>query len=493
MGLIYSSADSAQLISALRSNIQSAKETTSQLTSGSQRIISAVDGRTLAGAAYTAGKGLFSDLIIPTISRVTNAFNQLEQDLQRYQSADGIIKGEGSYLDEDIIKRKIELKRAQKSSALTSVSTLTSQIKLANTPEMSSYIRSTQREMNRLADSLEEEIRQLQKKLEALHTFSSSTSGLFTNSLNDLKVSMQGVTVLSKTIVMNTGNYILPQGKDKSWFTEQKDIAKIEEEKFQIAKGNKKKQWVSYLSRFMYVEDPNHITPEELRFNEQYKDKLFPKEEFEGDKDLTLIIAEAIRDGIDPFTGRELDWMTKASLALFAISLVAPGKFSKGKYKAKMPSRVKVQNGKVVNSTTGKIVQNNHKLPQGSTIKNTLPSGRPKLANTTHPKTGIKFNSRGYPEFKSEYRMKLDSSDYLKSRGTHFRRANNSLYKEIQNNSNLKQKFTNQDLELLKSGKTPKGYTWHHHQDTGVMELVDAKIHKETGHSGGFSLWGPGN
>ncbi len=370
MGLIYSSADSAQLISALRSNIQSAKETTSQLTSGSQRIVSAVDGRTLAGAAYTAGKGLFSDLIIPTISRVTNAFNQLEQDLQRYQSADGMIKGEGSYLDEDIIKRKIELKRAQKSSALTSVSTLTSQIKLANTPEMSSYIRSTQREMNRLADSLEDEIRQLQKKLEALHTFSSSTSGLFSNSLTDLKVAMQGVTVLSKTIVMNTGDYILPQGKDKSWFTEQKDIAKIEEEKFQIAKGNKKKQWVSYLSRFMYVEDPNHITPEELRFNEQYKDKLFPKEEFEGDKDLTLIIAEAIRDGIDPFTGRELDWMTKASLALFAISLVAPGKFSKGKYKAKMPSRVKVENGKVVNSTTGKIVKNNNKLPKGSEIKN---------------------------------------------------------------------------------------------------------------------------
>ena len=222
MGLIYSSADSAQLISALRSNIQSAKETTSQLTSGSQRIISAVDGRTLAGAAYTAGKGLFSDLIIPTISRVTNAFNQLEQDLQRYQSADGIIKGEGSYLDEDIIKRKIELKRAQKSSALTSVSTLTSQIKLANTPEMSSYIRSTQREMNRLADSLEEEIRQLQKKLEALHTFSSSTSGLFTNSLNDLKVAMQGVIVLSGTTINLDGNYRLPLGTDKSWFKEPK-------------------------------------------------------------------------------------------------------------------------------------------------------------------------------------------------------------------------------------------------------------------------------
>lgn len=100
------------------------------------------------------------------------------------------------------------------------MSTLSSQIKLASTPEMSSYIRSTHRELSRLADSLEEDIRKLQKKLEALHTFSSSTSSLFSNSLNDLKIAMQGVTVLSKTIVMNTGNYILPQGTSIDWFNE---------------------------------------------------------------------------------------------------------------------------------------------------------------------------------------------------------------------------------------------------------------------------------
>ena len=111
MGLIYSSADSDQLISALGSNIRSAKETTDQLKSGSQKIVAAVDGKTLAGAAYTAGKGLFSDLIIPTISKITTAFDQLAQELQTYQSADDIIKSEGSYLDEDIIKRQIKIKK----------------------------------------------------------------------------------------------------------------------------------------------------------------------------------------------------------------------------------------------------------------------------------------------------------------------------------------------------------------------------------------------
>lgn len=189
------------------------------MKSGSQKIVAAVDGKTLAGAAYTAGKGLFSDLIIPTISKITTAFDQLAQELQTYQSADDIIKSEGSYLDEDIIKRQIEIKKNQKSSALSTVSTLANQIKLGDTPEMSSNIRNTQREMTRFADSLSEEIRKLEKTLQALQTFSSSTSSLFSQSLNDLKLAMQSVLVLSNTIVKSDGTYVLPVGTDKSWFT----------------------------------------------------------------------------------------------------------------------------------------------------------------------------------------------------------------------------------------------------------------------------------
>lgn len=67
MGLVYSSAESSDLIQALTSNLASGEETVNQLKTGSQNVVAAVDGRTLTGAAYTAGKGLFSDVIIPTI------------------------------------------------------------------------------------------------------------------------------------------------------------------------------------------------------------------------------------------------------------------------------------------------------------------------------------------------------------------------------------------------------------------------------------------
>jgi hypothetical protein len=35
----------------------------------------------------------------------------------------------------------------------------------------------------------------------------------------------------------------------------------------------------------------------------------------------------------------------------------------------------------------------------------------------------------------------------------------------------------------------PDGYTWHHHQDHGRMQLIPREIHEATGHTGGFSLW----
>lgn len=87
MGLIYSRHDSEKLIQALSKNLTSSKEVTSQLKVGSQKIIQAVDGRILSGTAYTAGKGLFTDIILPLIAKVTSACDTLEQELHIYIKA----------------------------------------------------------------------------------------------------------------------------------------------------------------------------------------------------------------------------------------------------------------------------------------------------------------------------------------------------------------------------------------------------------------------
>ncbi|XAM43024.1 hypothetical protein TPELB_33390 [Terrisporobacter petrolearius] len=117
---------------------------------------------------------------------------------------------------------------------------------------------------------------------------------------------------------------------------------------------------------------------------------------------------------------------------------------------------------------------------------------RKSVAGRKHPTTGVDFDSDGFPVFKSKYDMQLDPTDYSKSRGTHFRRASKALYADIMKNSSLKSKFTAGEIGILKKGGVPKSYTWHHHQSSGKMQLVNRVTHRKTGHKGGFSIWGPG-
>ncbi len=95
---------------ALSKNLASGKEAIAQLKAGSEKIIQAVDGHTLSGAAYTAGKGIFVDLILPTIEKVTSACDTIAQELQKYQAADPIVSSEG-FLDKENIKQQIETKK----------------------------------------------------------------------------------------------------------------------------------------------------------------------------------------------------------------------------------------------------------------------------------------------------------------------------------------------------------------------------------------------
>ena len=64
------------------------------------------------------------------------------------------------------------------------------------------------------------------------------------------------------------------------------------------------------------------------------------------------------------------------------------------------------------------------------------------------------------------------------------------LYTKIQKNKKVAIKFTRREILPFKLGETPSKYTWHHHQDKGVMQLVDRQIHESVRHDGGYSIWG---
>ncbi|WP_343363643.1 T7SS effector LXG polymorphic toxin [Listeria seeligeri] len=220
MGLIYSRDDSEKLMEALSKNLASGKEVLTKLKTGSEKIIQAVDGHKLSGTAYTAGKGLFMDLILPTIEKVTSACDILDQELQKYKAADLDVSSEG-YLDEDNLQKQIETKRNMKESA-ERTSMFMKVIKTSVVAALSDAASDHWRELDQMSDNLQQDIEELQKKIEKLREFDAQTKGLFTSSLDEIKLAMQGVLVLNSTSVNADGTYQLPVGLDKSWFTELK-------------------------------------------------------------------------------------------------------------------------------------------------------------------------------------------------------------------------------------------------------------------------------
>ncbi|MCW9131806.1 WXG100 family type VII secretion target [Bacillus paramycoides] len=112
------------------------------------------------------------------------------------------------------------------------------------------------------------------------------------------------------------------------------------------------------------------------------------------------------------------------------------------------------------------------------------------LAGDKHPITGIPYDADGFPLFESKGEVILKEADFKKSRTTQSRKCSKALYEQIMKNPELALKFTEEEIQLFKIGKTPEHYTWHHHQDTGRMQLVDYQTHHDTGHTGGYKIWG---
>ncbi|MFI8650646.1 T7SS effector LXG polymorphic toxin [Bacillus velezensis] len=115
------------------------------------------------------------------------------------------------------------------------------------------------------------------------------------------------------------------------------------------------------------------------------------------------------------------------------------------------------------------------------------------LKNEKHPKTGVPYNKDGFPIFKAKFDTKIDSKLYKESDYLQFKGATLKLKEEIEKDPLLRNQFNDLQIEMIKAGETPDGYTWHHHQDSGRMQLVDQKVHRQTGHTGGRHLWGGGS
>ncbi|MEE1132031.1 MAG: HNH endonuclease [Caryophanon sp.] len=123
-----------------------------------------------------------------------------------------------------------------------------------------------------------------------------------------------------------------------------------------------------------------------------------------------------------------------------------------------------------------------------------------------HPETSVPFErteiqyagetiSGVYPVFESDFNAQLAPSEYELSDSAHEKIANAQLYEAIQHDASLQDEFYLTDAEVvsLLNNDTPAGYTWHHHEQPGHLQLVDAQTHNDTAHTGGRFIWGGGS
>ena len=220
MGVKYSSAESSALIEALSNNIEIANEITERLSNGCDYLVSSLDSGKLQGAAYTAGKGLFTDIIIPAITKIKEAVDDIQIELNSYKTANEPVSQYGN-LD-------LEELKALKKSKEDMLTVVNEQIaehesffnKLKDTFNSDAH-RETSRQLTDSKNNLESEIQSVTKKINELELFVSQVASFFSDSLTVLQLAIQGASQLSQVVVDANGNYYT-DGLDMTWVDELK-------------------------------------------------------------------------------------------------------------------------------------------------------------------------------------------------------------------------------------------------------------------------------
>lgn len=224
MGVKYSAQESQELIQAMTNNLQVANEVTDRLSSGCDHLISSLDSGELTGAAYTAGKGLFIEIIIPSIKKLQAAIDDIQLELTSYKHADAQVSGYGD-LDLDQLKELKKLREEQLAIVEAQIQVRENWLNQITDLFTLNWGKAFSEKtiLYNTKFQIESGIQDLDDKIEKLEFFVSQVSQYFSDSLEVLGLAIKGATQLSKIIVDSDGNYYA-DGVDMSWVQKMKDV-----------------------------------------------------------------------------------------------------------------------------------------------------------------------------------------------------------------------------------------------------------------------------
>lgn len=123
------------------------------------------------------------------------------------------------------------------------------------------------------------------------------------------------------------------------------------------------------------------------------------------------------------------------------------------------------------------------------------------LAGKNHEVTGVKYVEKTItvdgveitvvvPEFPSVFDCDIPAELWEAGDKEIFKECTEQLRDYLEAHPEMKSQFSEQQLEQIMRGEPYiKGYTWHHSEIPGKMQLVETKTHVMSGHTGGNSIW----
>lgn len=270
MGLIYNPSDSHGLVSALNANIRTADEMIESLNRASKHLIDALGNNSLSGAAYTAGKGMFSQLVLPTISKASQALDKLKSEAKQYE---GFASNAGEeLLDEDKLNEQLENLQTQQ-AALSSQISFYNQLAVSHSDDnaLNTSYSDSSRQLSSFMETTASDIQKVQEKLKKLHEFNTNVSSLFSASANDFKMVMNMVFTFSLAEFDKIGNYDIK-------VTNNKDLERLKSLAGEL--GNKVsdfKEWFNESSAKVFEKITDKVIKEGKNIGKSWGAKLQPR------------------------------------------------------------------------------------------------------------------------------------------------------------------------------------------------------------------------
>ncbi|GHU39337.1 hypothetical protein FACS1894192_12630 [Bacilli bacterium] len=184
MGLIYNPSESGELVSNFQANLTSCEQVIADLKKGNNHLISALNSKQLSGAAFTAGQGMFTQLVIPVVSKADTVIQDIKTKLQQFSQYTAAAGGE--ILDEDKLNQQLEELRRQQASLTSQIHVYQNQARFSDEPDMTAMCYSYANDLSNFMGTVQDDIRKVEEKLKKLHELDMKTSSLFSEVASEL-------------------------------------------------------------------------------------------------------------------------------------------------------------------------------------------------------------------------------------------------------------------------------------------------------------------